>query len=197
MGAQKIDDSIRLFHKQDDVSGNGHIPTFRPMSCIGASLVSSLSTSGILCPSLHRSGRTSHMEPSRILVPAPEIPMTYLQSRTAFVGPSCAAPSQSNRTSSWPHRATLTMIFDPNQHPLHLLLDRFVDAGMLLDPLEEARPKGGDTNFVVLQLGEQSGVDVGGFAAAEEEGGGIVGLRVVGGRDGAGRRGGEEGEGKR
>ena len=109
----------------------------------------------------------------------------------------CRALSHSNRTSSWPHRATLTMIFDPNQHPPHLLLDGFVDAGMLLDPLEEARPKGGDTSFVVLQLGEQSGVDVRGFAAAEEEGGSIVGLRVVGGRDGAGRRGGEEGEGKR
>ena len=106
-------------------------------------------------------------------------------------------PRYSNPIAQATPSDSLTMIFDPNQHPPHLLLDGLVDAGMLLDPLEEARPKGGDTNFVVLQLGEQSGVDVGGFAAAEEEGGGIVGLRVVGGRDGAGRRGGEEGEGKR
>lgn len=89
------------------------------------------------------------------------------------------------------------MILDPDQHPFHLFLHSFVDTGVLLDPLEKVGPKGRDTHFVVLELGEQLGVDVGRVAAAEEERGSVIGLGVVGGRDGAGRRGGEEGEGKR
>ena len=102
-------------------------------------------------------------------------------------------------TNPSPHntKTVLTMILDPDQHPLHLLLHSFVDTGMLLHPLEKVGPKGRDTHFFVLELGEQLGVDVGRIAAAEEERGGVIGLGVVGGRDGAGRRGGEEGEGKR